>query len=82
MHSPKKAIILFILSMKALSENDFSGTTFLDGENLIAEEDINYSLSSIRSGSTFATAIISNATAVGILLQNLPMVYILFVDFS
>ena len=80
MHSPKKAIILFILSMKA-SENDFSGTTFLDGENLIAEEDINYSLSSIRSGSTFAYAIISNATAVGV-LQNLPMVYILFVDFS
>ena len=53
------------IKYEGASEEDFSGTTFIDGENLIAEEDIKYSLSSIRSGSSFATAIISNSTSVG-----------------
>ncbi len=53
------------IKYEGASENDFSGTTFTDGENLIAQEDINYSLSSIRTGTSFATAIISNSTAVG-----------------
>ena len=71
------------IKYEGASENDFSGTTFLDGENLIAEEDIDYSLSSIRSGSTFATAIISNATAVGAAAKLANGVYFIrgfFVD--
>ncbi len=47
------------------SENDFAKQTFSDGENLITLGEISYGLSNIRSGSTFATAIISNATRTG-----------------
>jgi hypothetical protein len=47
------------------SENDFSTKTFLDGENLITLTDISYSLSTIKSNSTFATTIISKSAATG-----------------
>ena len=62
--SEKSNYTLYI-KYEGASENDFSGTTFTDGENLIAQEDIDYTLSSIRTGTSFATAIISNSTAVG-----------------
>jgi len=44
---------------------DFTTSTFVDGENLILLEDATYSLSTIRSGSSFATTIIANSTSVG-----------------
>jgi len=44
---------------------DFNTKTFVDGENLISLENVSYSLSTIRSGTTFATSIISNSIAVG-----------------
>ena len=47
------------------SDTDFSRQTFVDGENLITLDEIQYSISNIRSGSTFATTLISNSTRTG-----------------
>ena len=62
--SVKGAYTLYIKYVSS-SDTDFSRKTFADGENLLLEEDMNYSLSSIRAGASFATTIISNATATG-----------------
>ena len=62
--SVKGAFTLYI-KYQSSSDTDFSRKTFADGENLLLEEDLNYSLSSIRSGASFATTLISNATATG-----------------
>ena len=62
--SSKGAYTLYI-KYQSSSDTDFSRVIFADGENLILEEDLNYSLSSIRSGASFATTIISNSTATG-----------------
>ena len=53
------------IKYQSSSDTNFSTATFVDGENLIALEDITYSLSTIRNGTSFATTIISNSTAVG-----------------
>ena len=50
---------------RSSSESDFSTNTFVDGENLITLDTIDYDLSSIREESSFATTIVSDATAVG-----------------
>jgi len=47
------------------SETDFGSSEFVDGENLILLEDLDYGLSTIRENSTFATCLISNATGTG-----------------
>lgn len=47
------------------SNINFVTNKFLDGENLISLEDINYSLSSIRKNNSFATAILNNSTFTG-----------------
>jgi hypothetical protein len=47
------------------SGTDSVTSTFLDGENLITLQDISYLNSSIRNGSTFATTLISDSTAIG-----------------
>ena len=62
--STKGAYTLYV-KYQSSSDTDFSRKTFADGENLLLEEDMNYSLSSIRSGASFATSIISTATATG-----------------
>ena len=62
--STKGAYTLYI-KYQSSSDTDFSRASFADGENLLLEEDLNYSLSSIRSGGSFATTVISNATATG-----------------
>ena len=53
------------IKYQSSSETDFSRQTFVDGENLLVQEDVTYSLSSIRSGASFATTIISNACKTG-----------------
>ena len=45
------------------SDSNFTTNKFLDGENLISLEDVDYSLSTIRANTTFATTILSNSTA-------------------
>jgi len=62
--SEKNNYTLYIKYLTS-SENDFATNTFIDGENLITLEDISYSLSTIRSESTFATTIISGSTSTG-----------------
>ena len=62
--SERNNYTLYIKYLSA-SENDFSTKTFADGENLVTLEDITYSLSTIRSDSTFATTIISGSVATG-----------------
>ena len=47
------------------SENDFESSTFVDGENLVLLEDLQYSLSVIRENSTFATTLITDAIGSG-----------------
>ena len=62
--STKGTYTLYIKYVSS-SDTDFSRKSFADGENLLLEEDMNYSLSSIRQGASFATTVISNATATG-----------------
>jgi len=47
------------------SETDFARQTFSDGENLITLDEVQYGLSNIRSGSSFATTTISSSTRTG-----------------
>lgn len=63
------------LKYQSSSDNDFLTDKFLDGENLVAEEDIFYGVSAIRDGSTFATTIIQNSTAVGSAVKIASGVY-------
>jgi hypothetical protein len=50
---------------KSSSSTNFTNKTFVDGENLISLEDIDYTLSSIRTNTSFATSIISNSIGKG-----------------
>ena len=43
------------IKYQSSSDTDFSRQIFADGENLLVQEDVTYSLSSIRSGSSFGT---------------------------
>jgi len=62
--SDRKNYTLYI-KYQSSSDTNFSTNTFIDGENLLAVNDITYGISAIRSGSSFATSIISNSTAIG-----------------
>jgi hypothetical protein len=53
------------IKYQSSSDTNFSTNTFVDGENLISLQDIDYGISSIRSNTTFATSIISSAISVG-----------------
>ena len=72
--SERNTYTLYI-KYQSSSDSDFSTKTFVDGENLIALEDISYSLSSIRSGSTFATSILTNSTSIGSAAKIVSGVY-------
>ena len=62
--SERNTYTLYI-KYQSSSSSDFVTKTFVDGENLVALEDISYSLSTIRTGSSFATSLIFNSTAIG-----------------
>ena len=47
------------------SDTNFTLKTFVDGENLISLEDVDYALSSIRANTSFATSIISGSVGTG-----------------
>jgi hypothetical protein len=53
------------IKYQSSSETDFVRNTFVDGENLIVLENIDYGLGVIRLESSFATTIISNSTVTG-----------------
>ena len=65
------------------SDVDFGITTFVNGENLITVDDIDYGISAIRSGTTFATTLVSDSLATGSAIKIEPGVYFIrgfFVD--
>jgi hypothetical protein len=62
--SDRKNYTLYI-KYQGSSDIDFITNKFVDGENLISLDDIFYGISSIRSGTSLATTIISNSTATG-----------------
>jgi len=61
----EEGVFTLYIKYQSSSDVDFTTKTFIDGENLITLEDIDYGLTTIRQNSTFATTIISNSTAVG-----------------
>ena len=71
------------IKYQSSSESDFTGKTFVDGENLIVLENIDYGLGVIRLDSSFATTVISNSTATGSAVKIEEGVYFIrgfFVD--
>ena len=72
--SDRKNYTLYI-KYQSSSDTNFSTNTFLDGENLVAVDDILYGISSIRSGSSFATTIIANSVSTGSAVKIASGVY-------
>lgn len=71
------------IKYQSSSETDFTRNTFIDGENLIVLENIDYGLGVIRLESSFATTLISNSTATGSAVKIEEGVYFIrgfFVD--
>jgi len=62
--SEKNNYTLYV-KYKSSSDTNFTSKTFVDGENLISLEDIDYTLSSIRANTSFATSIISGSVGKG-----------------
>ena len=53
------------IKYKSSSDTNFIDKTFVDGENLISLENVDYTLSSIRKNTSFATSIISKSVGKG-----------------
>ena len=53
------------IKYKSSSQSNFINSKFIDGENLIIQEDIEYSLGVIRANNTIATTISNNCNSVG-----------------
>ena len=71
------------IKYQSSGETDFTSKTFVDGENLIVLENIDYGLGVIRLDSSFATTIISNSVATGSAVKIEEGVYFIrgfFVD--
>jgi hypothetical protein len=62
--SEKNNYTLYV-KYKSSSDINFTNKTFVDGENLISLEDVDYTLSSIRANTSFATSIISGSVGKG-----------------
>jgi hypothetical protein len=71
------------IKYQSSSETDFTTSKFVDGENLLVLENIDYGIGVIRLDSSFATAVISNSTAIGSAVKIEEGVYFIrgfFVD--
>ena len=53
------------IKYKSSSQSDFINNKFIDGENLLIQEDVEYSLGVIRESNTIATTISNNCNSVG-----------------
>jgi hypothetical protein len=62
--SEKNNYTLYV-KYKSSSDTNFTSKTFFDGENLISLENVDYTLSSIRTNTSFATSIISGSVGKG-----------------
>ena len=61
----EQGVYTLYVKYQSSSDIDFSTKTFVNGENLIALEDVDYALSTIRNNTTFATTLISSSVATG-----------------
>ena len=71
------------IKYQSSGETDFTSSKFVDGENLLVLENIDYGLGVIRLESSFATTIISNSTSTGSAIKIEEGVYFIrgfFVD--
>jgi len=71
------------IKYQSASEDDFSTSTFVDGENLIVLDNVDYGLGVIRTESSFATTIIEGSVATGSAIKIEEGVYFIrgfFVD--
>jgi len=71
------------IKYQSSSETDFTSNKFVDGENLLILENIDYGLGVIRLESSFATTIIADSTATGSAIKIEEGVYFIrgfFVD--
>ena len=62
--SEKNNYTLYV-KYKSSSDTNFTNKTFVDGENLISLENVDYTLSTIRANTSFATSIISGSVGKG-----------------
>ena len=62
--SESETYTLYVKYTKS-SDINFTQKTFVDGENLISLENVDYSISSVRANTSFATSIISNSVGKG-----------------
>jgi hypothetical protein len=62
--SEKNNYTLYV-KYKSSGDTNFTNKTFVDGENLISLEDVDYTISSIRANTSFATSIISSSVGTG-----------------
>jgi hypothetical protein len=62
--SEKNNYTLYV-KYKSSSDTNFTNKTFVDGENLISLDNVDYTLSSIRANTSFATSIISGSVGKG-----------------
>lgn len=53
------------IKYQSSSQSDFTTTQFQDGENLIIQEDVEYSLGVLRQNSTIATTLSNNSNSIG-----------------
>jgi len=63
------------IKYKSSSQSDFINSKFIDDENLIIQEDIEYSLGVIRANNTVATTISNNCNSVGSVVKISSGVY-------
>ena len=73
------------IKYQSSSDSDFTSKTFVDGENLLVLENVDYGLGVIRSESSFATTIVANSVATGSAIKIEQGVYFIrgfFVDIS
>jgi len=52
------------IKYQSSSDKNFTQNSFIDGENLISLEDIDYGFSSIRANTSFSTTLLNNSTGV------------------
>ena len=53
------------IKYKSSSQSDFTNSKFIDGENLLIQEDVEYSLGVLRQNNTIATTISNNCNSIG-----------------
>lgn len=61
----EESLYTLYVKYQTSSNVNFSTNTFIDGENLITLENIDYALSSIRANNSFATSIVSGSISTG-----------------